>query len=107
MGFTRYWTRPRKLDATPFASFAAECREACAALNIELKNTMFSDDLVSFEGSPGCEPFVVSRESNGREHSGRISEFCKTQKLPYDRAVEKCLALLNHHFPEVDIPEPS
>lgn len=107
MGYTRYWTRPRKLDPSCFAKFAAECETACAVFGMGLKNTMFSDDAVSFEGNPGCEPFAITVESTGRERSGRVSEFCKTQKLPYDRAVEACLILLKQHFPEVEVPEPS
>ena len=108
MGYTRYWRRPPVLEANHFASFSAECETACHALDIPLREMVCDDDIVSFQGLPGCEHFCVARVSAGRVREGMVSEFCKTQGLPYDKAVERCLQILTQHFPhEVEIPEPS
>lgn len=107
MGFTRFWRRPRELDIAAFAQFAVACQRECGAFKGTLVNARFDIETVSFDGLPGCEPFVLNRVSNGRENAGRISEFCKTQKLPYDAAVAKCLHVLKEFFPEAEVLEPS
>jgi len=100
MGYTQYWVRPRELDAERFALFSAACRDACADLAESLTKAVFSDAEVCFEGNPGCEPFFLERVSSGRVREGSVSEFCKTQKLPYDVAVARCVDLLKEYFPE-------
>lgn len=107
MGFTRYWTRPKELDAERFALFSAACRDACADLAGSLIKAAFNRDEVCFEGNPGCEPFFLERVSSGRIREDRVSEYCKTQKLPYDEAVRRCVDLLKEHFPEVVVEDPS
>lgn len=107
MGYTRYWRRPQELDAERFSRFAAACEAACSELGDSLSGAEFSSEAVRFEGAPGCEPFIVERVSAGRVRDGGVSEFCKTQRMPYDAAVERCLVLLTEFFPEVEVPEPS
>lgn len=108
MGFTRYWRRPRELDAPTFARFADACKSACISLEQPLSEAVFTEDIVAFAGSPGCELFIIERLSSRRiEREGLVSEFCKTQNLPYDAMVQTCLALLKNHFPAVDIPRPA
>jgi len=107
MGFTRYWTRPKELDAAKFAAFAAACQEACREFDGQLVNATFSMEEVLFDANPGCETFHVPRVSPEDARDGEVFEFCKTRRLPYDAAVERCLALLKEHFPEVTLPEPS
>jgi len=107
MGSTRYWTRPRELDAVRFNEFAQACAANCAGFEERLAEAVFSEEEVRFSGRPECEPFIVERVSTGRERDGVVFEFCKTQHLPYDEAVDKCLQLLKEHFPEVTLPEPS
>jgi hypothetical protein len=104
MGFTRYWIRPREFDPLEFTGFARDCEELCLDYRDLLCDARFGPDEVRFDGNPGCEPFVIERISLGRERDGRISDFCKTQGLPYDEAVSKCLLVLRNRFPVVEIP---
>ena len=108
MGFTRYWRRPRELDPVKFRSFAEDCEQTCGGLNIEFVDAVFDEERVAFGAKPFCEWFQIERVSLNREHKGMVSEFCKTQQLPYDVAVMRCLELLKAHFgSEVDLPIPS
>jgi hypothetical protein len=107
MGFTRYWVRPRELDAEQFRAFADACEKACADLADDLADTTFTGEEVRFEGNPGCETFLVERISTRDRCGAPVFEFCKTQRLAYDAAVERCLRILKEHFPEVDIPDPA
>ena len=107
MGFTRYWVRPRQLERDRFRSFADACKLECSALGVGLLAEEFTTESISFDGIPSCERFTIECVSQGRERDGRITEYCKTQGLPYDKAVVACLALLKEHFPEVELPEPS
>ena len=108
MGFTRYWIRPKELDAERFVLFSAACRDACADMAEVLANTVFGISQVSFEGKPRCETFTIDQVSTGRIiRENGVFECCKTQKLPYDAAVAECLDLLKDYFPEVEIEEPS
>ncbi len=107
MGFTRYWIRPRELDAEQFRAFAEACDKACAGLVGSLVGTAFTAEEVCFEGNPGCETFLIERVSTRGQTEESVFEFCKTQRLPYDTAVKRCLQILKEHFPEVEIPEPA
>jgi len=107
MGFTRYWTRPKEFDAAKFQEYAAACQEACREFDDQLVNVAFDGEEVLFDAVPGCETFHVPRVSLEDAQNGEVFEFCKTRQLPYDAAVERCLALLKEHFPEVTLPEPS
>ena len=107
MGFTRYWYRPRELDAERFSAFADACKEACAELAGSLADAAFTAGEVCFEGIPGCETFLIERISTRGRAEEPVFEFCKTQRLPYDAAVERCLRILKEHFPEVEIPDPA
>ncbi len=107
MGYTRYWYRPRELNAERFSAFVAACSEACAELAESAADVAFTEEEVRFEGSPGCETFLIERVSTGGRAEEPVFEFCKTQRLPYDAAVERCLQTLKEHFPEVEIPEPA
>ena len=107
MGFTRYWVRLRELDAERFGTFADACKEACAELAESLADAAFTEEEVRFEGSPGCETFPIERISTRGRAEDPVFEFCKTQRLPYDAAVERCLRILKEHFPEVEFPEPA
>ena len=107
MGYTRYWVRPRELDAEQFRAFAEACEKACAELAGSLADAAFGADEVRFEGNPGCETFLIERVSTRGWAEEPVFEFCKTQRLPYDAAVERCLQILQAHFHEAEIPEPS
>jgi hypothetical protein len=107
MGFTRYWRRPRELDRERFSQFASRCQAIGNDFAEVVACIETGDEEVRLNGQPECEPFVVPRISNGRERDGLVSEFCKTQCLPYDAAVERCLEILAEHFPEVELPPAS
>ncbi len=108
MGFTRYWHRPRVMDAARFGAFADACQEACVELDGCLAAPTFTEDEVRFDGSPGCETFLVERIATRGRGEEPVFEFCKTAHLPYDTAVEQCLRILQEHFPnEVEIPDPA
>ncbi len=108
MGFTRYWHRPRELDAERFRAFADACQEACAELEGCFADPVFTADEVRFDGRPGCETFLVERIATCGRGGEPVFEFCKTQRLCYDTAVERCLRILQEHFPdEVEIPDPA
>ncbi len=107
MGFTRYWTRPKTLDAAIFRRFSESCRKTCEYFEGTLVNAVFDAVQVRFDATPGCETFLIQQVSMEDEEHGEVFEFCKTRELPYDRAVEKCLNILKEHFPEVTIHEPS
>lgn len=112
MGFTRYWIRPEELDKEQFALFSKACEDACQELREVLFAPRFTEDEVAFDGFPNCEPFIIERVSSNAIRDSRIREngileYCKTQELPYDEAVKKCIELLNEYFPEVEMPEAS
>lgn len=107
MGYTRYWARPRELDAEQFRAFAEACRATCAELEGCLTDASFTADKICFKGRPGCETFLIERVASSSRREGLIFEFCKTQRLPYDAAVDQCLTILKARFPEVEIPEPA
>jgi len=96
------------MDAERFRAFADACNdacgEACAELAGNLADSAFTAEDVRFEGSPGCETFLIERVSTRGRAEEPVFEFCKTQRLPYDAAVERCLRILKEHFPEVEIP---
>jgi hypothetical protein len=99
MGFTRYWTRPRELDAERFRTFAEACQEVCAELVDNLADPAFTTEDVRFGGNPGCETFLIERVSTRGRGEEPVFEFCKTQHLPYDAVVGRCLRILKEHFP--------
>ena len=108
MGFTRYWQRPKELEQVQFRLFARDCERICADLDVELIDPIFDDEQVSFEAKPCCESFSIKRISSNRERDGKVSEFCKTQKLPYDLVVSKCIESLKKNFgEEIVVPNPS
>lgn len=107
MGFTRYSYRPRAMEAERFAAFADECREACSGLAGSVADAAFTEEEVRFDGDPGCETFLVERIATRGRVEERVFEFCKTQGLPYDACVARCLEIFKEHFPEVEIPDPA
>jgi hypothetical protein len=96
------------LDAERFRAFADACDKACSTLEgNNLVDAIFTADQIRFEGRPGCETFLIERVSTRGRAEEPVFEFCKTQRLPYDAAVERCLQILQAHFHEAEIPEPS
>ena len=95
MGYTHHWYRKPVLDADKFKAAIADCKKACAASHVTMA-AEFGDSTVRIDG--GCETFTVEQASIGRFRDGRVFEFCKTEKMPYDLCVTACLIVFKHHF---------
>ena len=61
---------------------------------------VFTDEEVVFNGIEGanCEPFVFRRTQPPRPERDVVFEYCKTEHLPYDLAVQCCLVVFYHYF---------
>jgi hypothetical protein len=101
MAFTRYWVRPKVLEAKSFAKFSAACEKACKKFPGKLVDAVFTGDVVRFGAEPGW--FVIERVSSDEDLDGEVFDFCKTCRYPYDAIVARCLTLLKEHFPEVTV----
>jgi hypothetical protein len=106
VAFTRYWVRPKELEAESFARFSAACEKACKKFPGKLIDAVFNSEVVRFNAEPGCQAFVIERVSTDEDLDGDVFDFCKTCHLPYDAIVARCLALLKEHFPKVTVTRP-
>lgn len=99
MGYTHYWNQANELDAETFRKAVYDCRTICGVLRVPLAdadglgNPDFDPDYIALNGydDDGYEPFVVERVEQG-------FAFCKTERRPYDIAVQCCLIVLAHYF---------
>lgn len=105
MGFTRYWRRPAELSADKFEQFSKACAALYEKSGVATVTAIFDGDLVYVEASAGVEPFRIERIARRPPRDGAVSEFCKTQRLPYDSLVKDCLLELQKAFPDVEIAE--
>lgn len=109
MGWTHYWERQVELPADEFKKALADCKKVIGLLDISLAGTegngqpVFTDEEVVFNGIEGakCEPFVFRRTQPPRPERDVVFEYCKTEHLPYDLAVQCCLVVFNHYFKEL------
>jgi hypothetical protein len=106
MGYTHYWTPPKKMSARKFKAASDDCRKLCEHLHRsngpalredsdETSEPLFDRDIVKLNGvgEDGHETFVVVREAPDLT-------FCKTARKPYDLAVCACLIIFRHHIGE-------
>lgn len=111
MGYTHYWYQHPELDAQIFHKAARDCRKVCETLEIPLGDAdgldepVFGDDFIALNGAgdDGYESFDVERlygegSFNDPDELGRYFDFCKTERRPYDLAVQCCLIVLAHYF---------
>jgi hypothetical protein len=106
MGITHYWTRPTELLEDGFYRATADCARLIPTLGLTLAGfdgsgeAVFDKDRIVFNGPPGqnAEPFEVARVEFDRRGRSVVRSFCKTEGLPYDRAVQLALLIFSHHF---------
>ena len=106
MGHTNYWKRDFELPANALAAAVKDCKKIVERLNIPLGGRdgtgkpIFRADLIAFNGkAPGeYETFVIERMVSDHVDEPKVFEFCKTNQLPYDLAVQVALIVLKHHL---------
>ena len=105
MGWTHSWRREIEMPVAKFNAAVADCRTILSAIYIQLgdaeseNSPVLTDDEIVFNGVPhGCEPFVFRRIQYPRPGRNGVFEYCKTEHLPYDLAVQCCLIVLKHHL---------
>lgn len=109
MGWTHSWKRPIELPTKEFQAAVSDVRQALEAIGLELAgfeglgDPVLNDDHIVFNGPQGqhCEPFEISRVEFDRRGRSSVSGFCKTERLPYDLAVQASLIILKHHLAEL------
>lgn len=64
---------------------------------------VFTGKEVVFNGVAGtnCEPFIFRRIQPPRPGRNIVFEYCKTEHLPYDLAVQCCLIVFKHHLGDI------
>ncbi len=106
MGWTHYWERQVELPSEDFKRALADCNKVIWLLDISLAGAdgngppVFTDEEVVFNGVEGtnCEPFVFRHIQHPRPERNVVFEYCKTEHLPYDLAVQCCLVVFHHYF---------
>ena len=106
MGWTHYWEREKELPANEFKRAVSDCKKIIELLDISLAGPdgsgqpVFANDEIVFNGvaSSNCEPFVFRRMQPPRPGRNIVLEYCKTEHLPYDLAVQCCLVILKYRL---------
>lgn len=109
MGWTHNWQRPSELPADAFAAAAGDCARIAEVLSCNLAGSdgtgepVFGSDLIEFNGPQPdcCEPFRFAVHEIDRRGRELVCSFCKTQRMPYDLAVQCALIILKHHLGEL------
>jgi hypothetical protein len=112
MGYTHYWYRTPNLHREKFTKAVADCKRVCEELDIPLAGwdgegkPLFAHDKVSFNGSgedDSHETFAIMPEEAVNEWQSNTKHTfacCKTARKPYDLAVQCCLVVFDHYFPD-------
>ena len=105
MGWTHYWQRDIEMPDEKFKVAVKDCREILSVLDIQLGDAegenapvLTDDEIIFNDVTHGCEPFVFRRIQHPRPGRDRVCEYCKTEHMPYDLAVQCCLIILKHHL---------
>jgi len=113
MGYTHYYYVKPELDTKKFGKFASDCKkivECAKADGIAIGDGMgeggdpkITDGAVSLNGvgDEAHETFAVAPGggySSSKDDAGRVFNFTKTARKPYDDVVTACLIALKHHF---------
>jgi hypothetical protein len=127
MGYTHYWVRPKVVGpGWKWMQAMGQCQNVCQWLEQTYGFRLLTDrDMpgvpvpheqpaefnsayvrLNGVGDLGHETFLVRRVFHPSEYAvarqgrrGPWSDFCKTERKPYDVAVCACLIVLNHWFP--------
>ena len=105
MGYTHYWCRPLTLPKASLNSAAADCARVLLQLGVPLAGAdgtgqpRFGPAAIVFNGvgRDSCETFAILPKETTR-HGDMASSFCKTNRLPYDIAVQVALIICRHHL---------
>ena len=118
MGYTHYWYRPEELDGNIFPSFVVDARKLAEEWDRSQGNghlagptgeegtdPEFSRTIVSFNGleDDSHESFIIQQifpkdGYRSTDDAGRLFDFCKTARKPYDALVCAVLIAFKHHF---------
>ena len=112
MGYTHYWTQTRNLSADEWQQVSEDLQTILTYVEHEQGVPLadrwgegktrpeFTADMIGFNGlgEDSHESFYISRKRRAKkswEGKGNPSDFCKTDRKPYDLAVTACLAYLS------------
>jgi hypothetical protein len=118
MGYTHYWYRPEELDGNIYPSFVADALQLAEEWDRNQGNghlagpageegtdPEFSRTTVSFNGleDDSHESFIIPQMFpkdgyRSTDEAGRLFDFCKTARKPYDALVCAVLIAFKHHF---------
>ena len=106
MGWTHYWNRESELPLDKFSDVTFDCRKVLESLDIPLAgiegsgSPKITDDEILFNGiaNAGCEPFDFKRIQLAKPGGDAVFDYCKTEHMPYDLAVQCCLVILKFHL---------
>jgi len=106
MGYTQYWRRPPRLPPGAFGRAVEDCRRVLPETRVPLAGAhgtgppVFSSDAILFNGvgAASLETFAIRLEEAGRDADRPVFSFCKTERRPYDLAVQVALIVFNHHL---------
>jgi len=97
------------MDKNKFNKASNDCKKVTEWLKVPIQfefdtaiKPIFTDNLVHFNGvdEEGHETFLIQQTFEGyrQEIDGKLFQFCKTARKPYDTAVTACLIIFKHHF---------
>ena len=106
MGYTQYWQRPPRLPAEAFGRAVADCRRVLPETKVPLAGAqgngkpVFRADAIVFNGvgAASLETFAIRLEEADRGAGRPQFSFCKTERRPYDLAVQVTLIVFKHHL---------
>jgi hypothetical protein len=107
VGYTHYWERPPHLPARPFARAVADCQRVLPQTNVPLAGSDgtgppdLRPDAIIFNGvgTAMYETFDMRLEEKApRDGKRLVFSFCKTERRPYDLAVQVALIVFKHHL---------
>ena len=110
MGWTHYWKRDIEIPEGKFKEAVTDCKEILSSLDIQLGDAegnnapvLTDEEIILNDVTHGCEPFVFRRIQHPRPGRDRVFEYCKTEHMPYDFAVQCCLIILKHQVSPVHV----
>lgn len=106
MGFSIYWHRQTQYPANRFAAAVGDIETVLNATGVAIAgfdgtgNGIFEDEHIVFNGlaPQACEPFELRRVEFDRRGRQEFFGHCKTEHLPYGKAVMASLIVLTNHL---------
>lgn len=116
MGYTHSWYRNGEISSSIMDQIRADFTKITARLPansqiVDIPDLWGTPQDIAFGGKKGtCEPMIFCRISQARKISddraqepwmtGKYFEYCKTEKMPYDLAVEALLIIAKKNLSE-------